>query len=146
MLLSPLTLALAYTYAQENANRQVSYFIVTFSAKWLPYAMLLATLLMASPEAALLQATGLAGAHTYNFLTKIWPQYGGGSNYVRTPAIIQKWFNEPAGTATSRGAGTAFSARPAGTANRSGTFTGSQASWTSGMWNQRGQGHRLGGD
>ena len=71
--LSALTLALAYTYAQENPNRQLSYFIVTFSAKYLPYSMLAMTFVMASPQAALQQSTGLIAAHLYEFLTKTWP-------------------------------------------------------------------------
>jgi hypothetical protein len=80
--LSALTLALAYTYAQENPNRQLSYFIVTFSAKYLPYSMLAMTFVMASPQAALQQATGLIAAHLYEFLTKTWPEHGGGRKLI----------------------------------------------------------------
>jgi Derlin-2/3 len=86
--LSALTLALAYTFGQENPNRQLSYFIVTFSAKYLPYSMLAMTFVMASPQAALHQATGLIAAHLYEFLTKIWPEHGGGRKLINTPAFV----------------------------------------------------------
>ncbi|KAK4570029.1 hypothetical protein LTR86_002999 [Recurvomyces mirabilis] len=155
-LLSPLTLALAYTYAQENPNRQLSYFIVTFSSKWLPYAMLAMTFVTASPQEALLQATGLVAAHAYDFVTKIWPQYGGGRQFLTTPAVVRGWFARPGGTAQARGAGMAFAARPGGTgagANVPPAQTGSGGGWASGFsgggnpaWGGRGSGRRLGSD
>ena len=149
MLLSPLTLALAYTYAQENPNRQLSYFIVTFSAKWLPYSMLAMTFVMGSPSEALLQATGLLAAHAYDFVTKIWPEQGAGRKYLVTPQFVQRWFAQPAGTAQQRGAGTAFSGRPAGAAqNVPQAQAGSGGGWASGFsggnWGGRGTGRRLG--
>lgn len=148
--LSPLTLALAYTYAQENPNRQLSYFIVTFSAKYLPYAMLAMTFVMASPVAALHQATGLVAAHLYDFLTKIWPEYGGGRKLLNTPTFVARWFTRNAGIASQRSYGTAFT----GTAQNVGQQgqTGSGGGWASGFsqgsgsWSARGQGRRLGGD
>jgi Derlin-2/3 len=153
MLLSPLTLALAYTYAQENPNRQLSYFIITFSAKWLPYAMLAMTFVMSSPQEALLQATGLVAAHAYDFLTKIWPDYGGGRRWINTPQIFNQWLAKPAGTAQHRSFGTAYAGRPAaapgGSQQQQG---GSGGGWASGFsggsgaWNSRGPGRRLGGD
>lgn len=149
MLLSPLTLALAYTYAQENPNRQMSYFIVTFSSKWLPYAMLAMTFVMASPEAALIQGTGLVAAHAYDFLTKIWPEYGGGRRYINTPEFVQKWFIQPGGTPQQRSFGTAFQGRPQSVPQQQ---TGGSGGWASGFsgggsgWAARGQGRRLGGD
>ena len=150
MLLSALTLALAYTYAQDNPNRQVSYFIVTFSVKWLPYVMLAMSFVMAGPQEALIQSTGLVAAHTYNFLTKIWPEYGGGRRYISTPQTVRKWFAQPGITATRRGAGTAYNAGSAGNQNVPQRQTGSGGGWTSGMtgsgWTSRGQGRRLGGD
>ncbi|KAK1074266.1 hypothetical protein LTR12_002241 [Friedmanniomyces endolithicus] len=144
LLLSPLTLALAYTAAQENPNRQLTYFIVTFSAKWMPYAMLAMTFVMASPQEALLQSTGLIAAHAYDFVTKIWPEYGGGRRYLSTPLTVQRWFAKPGGTAQTRGAGTAFAARPA---NMPQQQTGGGGGWASGFsGGARGGGRRLGGD
>lgn len=148
MLLSPLTLALAYTYAQENPNRQMSYFIITFSAKWLPYAMLAMTFVMASPQEALLQATGLVAAHAYDFVTKVWPEYGGGRRFLTTPQVVQRAFAKPAGTPSARHGGTAFSGRPAAAQNVPQQQTGSGGGWASGFggnaWGERGPGRRLG--
>ncbi|KAK0940451.1 hypothetical protein LTR29_008039 [Friedmanniomyces endolithicus] len=144
LLLSPLTLALAYTAAQENPNRQLNYFIVTFSAKWMPYAMLAMTFVMASPQEALLQSTGLIAAHAYDFVTKIWPEYGGGRKYLSTPLMVQRWLAKPGGTTQTRGAGTAFAARPANVPQQQ---TGGGGGWASGFsGGARGGGRRLGGD
>lgn len=149
--LSSLTLALAYTYAQENPNRQLSYFIITFSAKYLPYAMLAMTFVMASPEAALHQSTGLIAAHLYEFLTKIWPEYGGGRKLINTPAFVARWFTRDAGIASQRSYGTAFTGTPRTVGQQQGQ-SGSGGGWASGFsqgsgsWNSRGAGRRLGGD
>lgn len=151
VLLSPLTLALAYTYAQENPNMQISYFVVTFSAKWLPIVMLIGTLVMASPGAALQQSAGLVAAHAYEFLTVVWPQYGGGRRLISTPAFVQRWF-APVGGAQRRGAGTAFNVQTPGSAqNVPQRQTGNAGGWTSSFggsnaWGSRGSGRRLGGD
>ena len=129
---------------------QLNYFVVTFSAKWLPLAMLAMTCVMASPYMALVQATGLFAAHAYDFLTKIWPEHGGGQRYITTPVFVQKWFAPLAGTATQRGAGTAYNVRPAsGTQNIPQRQAGSSGGWASGFgggWGERGPGRRLGGD
>ena len=129
----------------------MSYFIITFQAKYLPLVMLAMTFVMASPGAALLQSTGLVAAHAYEFLAKIWPEQGGGRKVIQTPAFVQRWFAPPAGTAQRRGAGTAFAARPAagssGAAGQGGS--GSGGGWASGFsgggnWGDRGPGRRLG--
>jgi Derlin-2/3 len=153
MLLGPLTLALAYTYAQENPNMQLNYFIITFSAKWLPYMMLAMTLVMASPQAALVQSTGLLAAHAYDFLAIYWPQHGGGRRLISTPAFVTRAFAPLAGGATRRGAGTAFAARPASgptAQNVPQRPAGGAGGWASGFsggaWGERGPGRRLGGD
>nr|POE70930.1 derlin-1 [Quercus suber] len=152
VLLSPLTLALAYTFAQENPNRQMTYFIVTFSSKWLPYAMLAMTFVMGSPQEAFLQATGLVAAHAYDFVTKYWPEYGGGSRLLSTPQFVQNWFAQPQGTPSQRGFGTAFSGRPMQGQNSARQPAGGDrgSAWGSGFnsspWSTRGQGRRLGGE
>lgn len=150
--LSALTLALAYTYAQESPNRQLSYFIITFSAKYLPYAMLAMTFVMGSPEAALHQATGLIAAHLYEFLTKIWPEHGGGRKLINTPAFVARWFVRDAGIAAQRSYGTAVTGnQTVGQQGQAGS--GSGGGWASGFsqgssgsWSSRGQGRRLGGE
>lgn len=149
VLLSPLTLALAYTFAQEDPYRQMSYIVITFQAKWLPLVMLAMTFVMDSPGAALVQSSGLVAAHAYEFVFKIWPEYGGGRKLISTPRFVANWFAPAAGTASRRGAGTAYAARPpSGAQNTSQTQGGSGGGWASGFsggnWGERGPGRRLG--
>ncbi|KAL8863406.1 MAG: hypothetical protein Q9178_000087 [Gyalolechia marmorata] len=73
-----MILALAYTYSQDNRRRKVNFFIIQLEAKWLPWAMLLATLVLAGPNAMVYQGTGILAAHLYDFLTRLYPTFGGG--------------------------------------------------------------------
>lgn len=149
MFLQPLTVALAYLYGQENPNLRMTFYIVTFKARYLPYAMLAMTFVMGSPADALSQGTGLLAAHLYDFMTRLWPQYGGGSNVIYTPQFVKQWFARPAATAQTRAYGTAFQSRQAGAQQAStnvGRGTGGWASGFSGQWNGRGAGRRLGGE
>jgi len=148
MFLQPLTLALAYIFAQENPNQRMTFYIITFSTKYLPYAMLAMTFVTAGPTEAMRQATGLLAAHSYDYLTRIWPQFGGGRNYIQTPEIVRRWFARPPASAQSRAYGTAFQGRPAGAppAQNVGRPGGGWASGFSSGWNGRSGGRRLGGD
>jgi len=130
LFLHPLILAFAYTFSQDNPNANVSIFILTFPAKYLPAALLALTLVMDGPYAALLEVTGLIAAHLYDFLTRIWPTFGGGTNYIFTPDFVKRWFggNVP----QRRSYGTAFPAAESGPRNDDG--------WS----NSRGPGRRLG--
>ena len=134
--LQPLILAYAYTFSQDNPNSNVTIYILTFPAKYLPYALIALTFVMDGPGAAYLQVGGLLAAHAYDFLTRIWPTFGGGSNWLKTPEIVKKWFGGVA-TVQTRGYGTAI--RPAQQAS-AGVATASGSSWS----NTRGPGRRLG--
>lgn len=145
MLLQALVMALIYTVAQEDPNRQVQFFIVQMPAKYLPYASLAITYLTAGPFHTMIQATGILAAHLYNFLDRIWPEFGGGHQYIQTPQILQRWFTANVGSGQNRSYGTAFGARAgaSGAQNQS----GAASSWASGSgWTSRGSGRRLGGD
>jgi Derlin-2/3 len=134
--LSALTLAYAYTYAQDNPTRQVSFFIITFDSKYLPYAMLFMTLIMDGPGAALPQATGFLAAHLFDFLTRIWPTFGGGVNYIKTPQMVKGWFGAKPGVAQARSYGSVQRGGGGGAAAAS-------SGRTSGF-DARGPGRRLG--
>ncbi|KAF2115074.1 Der1-like family-domain-containing protein [Lophiotrema nucula] len=114
--LHALSLAYAYTYAQDNPTRRVSFFIIQFDAKYLPFAMILVSFVMGGPGSALTQTTGLVAAHLYDFLTRIWPTFGGGRNYIFTPAIVKQWFGAAPGVPQQRTYGTAIPGRPAAAA------------------------------
>ncbi|KAK7190078.1 Der1-like family protein [Paraphaeosphaeria sporulosa] len=134
--LPALTLAYAYTYAQDNPTRQVSFFILTFDAKYLPLALIFLTMIMESADAALAQATGLIAAHLYDFLTRIWPTFGGGTNYITTPATVKRWFGGGPGTQQARGYGFAQAARSTAEPPAAARTTGAAPQW--------GPGRRLG--
>ncbi|KAI4208201.1 MAG: hypothetical protein LQ348_000264 [Seirophora lacunosa] len=106
-----MTLALAYTYSQDNRNKKVSFFIVQLAAKWLPWVMLLAALILGGPSNALNQGTGIIAAHLYDFLTRLYPTFGGGRNYLKTPAFIRRWFGGVDQRAQRKGYGTAYSSQ-----------------------------------
>jgi len=131
MLLSALILSLAYTFSQDNPNSNVTIFVLSFPAKYLPYALLFITLVSAGPVAAKVQASGLVAAHMYDFLTRIWPTFGNGRNYITTPVFVKRWFAPDTGTASARSYGTAFNPRQ---------NVPSSNAWTG----QRGPGRRLG--
>ncbi|KAJ8609999.1 hypothetical protein MRB53_038839 [Persea americana] len=152
VFLKPLSMAFVYIWAQENPNAQLTFYIVTFSAKYLPYAMLAMTVVMASPASAMHEATGILSAHLYLLLTKIWPEYGGGRNIIFIPDLVKTWFVTDGGTPRQRTYGTAFDARTTPSRNvpqnqsRGNSFTSGFTGGSGGTWNSRGQGHRLGGD
>ncbi|KAL6703115.1 hypothetical protein ACN47E_010177 [Coniothyrium glycines] len=142
--LPALSLAYAYTFAQENPTRQVSFFIITFDSKYLPFALLFMTFVMEGPEAALAQLTGLIAAHLYDFLTRIWPTFGGGKNYIVTPQFVKGWFRQAPGTVQDRGFGHAVQGGRGG-ATTSGSSTGSSAAaGARNRWGGMGPGRRLG--
>lgn len=147
-LLNPLSMALIYTFAQEDPNRVVSFFIIQMPAKYLPYASLAITYVIAGPFATMIQATGILAAHLYDFLDRIWPQFGGGQQWIRVPQFVQNAFATPGGTGQTRAYGTAFNARPGGAGQSvPQNQAGSGGGYASGSaWGSRGSGRRLGGD
>jgi Derlin-2/3 len=134
---SALVLAFAYTATQDDRGMQASFFVITIPAQWIPYAMLLMTLVADSPQAAMIQGTGLIAAHLHDFLTRLWPMFGGGWNVLQTPAFLsRRLFVREKRT----GHGTAYAPRPAPAAEASSSRVLPES------WSNRGSGHRLGGD
>jgi len=146
--LGPLLLALAYLHVQDAPDGMMTFFFFSIRRKYLPGCMLLVAFLMAGPQEALKQAFGLAAAHLYDFLTRIWPSYGGGSNPISTPQVVQRWFARPSGASTTRSYGTAFQSRPVGAQPQTASARGGgwTSGFTSGTWGSRGPGRRLGGE
>ncbi|KAF2811575.1 DER1-domain-containing protein [Mytilinidion resinicola] len=143
--LQPLTLALAYTYSQDNPHRKVSFFILTFDAMYLPYSMLFLTFVLEGPGAAMHQSMGLFAAHAFDFLTRIWPTFGGGKNYIQTPMFVKRAFGADNPAPRQRGYGTAIPPRDATAAPGAQRATGRGFGF-GGQWNGRGPGRRLGGE
>jgi Derlin-2/3 len=135
---SCLVLAFAYTSTQDDRGMKSNFFILTIPSQWIPYAMLLMTLVTGGPTATKIQATGLIAAHLHDFLTRLWPDFGGGTNLIPTPTFIRNIFAKPHATVKHKPYGTAF-AQPERAGSRSdGVLPES--------WKNRGSGHRLGGN
>ena len=131
-----LLLAIAYTYAQDNRGKTVNFFFINIEVKYLPYAMLLLTLVQTGLEPTIAEAVGILAAHLYDFLTLYWPQHGGGTNVIRTPNFLSRWFAGRSGTKQTI-------AKEHGTIYRPAT---QPAAGTAYSWGSRGQGRRLGGN
>ncbi|OOF92259.1 hypothetical protein ASPCADRAFT_153828 [Aspergillus carbonarius ITEM 5010] len=137
---SALILAFVYTYSQDNRGKKASFFIVEIPVEFLPWAMLTLTLVISGWPTALSDGMGIVAAHLYDFLTRIYPTFGGGKNYLVTPAFVRRFFAAHTPRRDARAFGTAFYATNQAQ-NSSGGWTSSFQS----PWNRRGPGRRLGG-
>lgn len=124
----------------------MSFFVITFDAKFLPFALLGMFFVMDGPEAALTQLCGLLAAHLYDFLTRIWPTFGGGKNYISTPQIVRGWFTAAAGSVQNRGYGHAVqgSGRAAGAPGSGAAASTGVSTGVRNAWGELGPGRRLG--
>lgn len=104
--------------------------------------MLFVTFVMGGPDAAFKEATAILAAHLYDFITVHWPRYGGGRNFLATPAFLEKLFEnvEGASRGEQKGHGTAFHPAPRGS-----TDTSAISSGVSNPFSFQGHGRRLGG-
>lgn len=139
-----LMLAFIYTFAQDNRGKKAHFIILQIPVEFLPWAMLTLTFIMGGPTAALQQGMGVIAAHLYDVLTRLYPTFQGGRNYIQTPNVVKRWFGADRSSFTHKAYGTSF---------RAGQPVPQQQpsrGWTSGLstssWGGRGQGRRLGGD
>ncbi|EPS37637.1 hypothetical protein H072_8633 [Dactylellina haptotyla CBS 200.50] len=157
-----LGVAMAYSWGQRNRGRNVNFFFVGIKAQWLAWAIIGITAIQA-PGAAFILTSGIVSAHLYEFLTVIWPRFGGGSNLLPTPSWFKFSFEGGPGTSSggvggTRAYGTGFDPRSRGAPaprQAQGMFGGSDTGRSSGTnagqptaaaWRNRGTGHRLGSD
>lgn len=113
----------------------------TVPSQLVPYCMILLSLLSSGAVMSIpLQIGGLLVAHLYDFLTRLWPEFGGGRNLLPTPKFLSRVVNP----------GPLFRARPvfrapSGPDEASATTTGSSAGPVlPESWKSRGPGRRLG--
>ena len=140
-------MAFIYTYSLDNRGRKVNFFFVQIPVEFLPWATLLVTLLLSGWHATLLQLTGIFAAHLYDFLTRLYPTFGGGTNLIRTPDWVRRRFASRQPAAAHGG----YRFYPPASREGSGSGQQQQAQSTGffggdGAWRQRGPGRRLGGD
>jgi len=138
-----LLLAFIYTFAQDNRGKKAHFIIFQIPVELLPWAMLVLTLIMGGVQAALQQGTGVIAAHLYDFLTRLYPTFQGGRNYIQTPAAIKRYFGADRSAFSNRGYGSSFRAGQNIPQPQSGGWT---SGFSRGTWGGRGAGRRLGGD
>ena len=137
-----LILAFAYTFAQDNRGSKAKFFVVQIPIEGLPWAMLGLTMVLSGWPSALQDSMGIVAAHMYDFLTRIYPIFGGGRNYIVTPGFVRRFFSSYAPREGNRSYGTAYQpGRPSTGSSTSGGWTSSFQS----TWSGRGPGRRLGG-
>lgn len=139
---SSLIAAFAYTATQdEGGNTRI--FILDIPTRAVPLMMCFMTFFMThSTHAAMVQATGIVAAHLYDFLTRLYPKFGGGRNILSTPAFVRRWLSREDPSVSHKSYGTSYQA---GTPRA--TASGSEAGGVlPEAWKSRGSGHRLGSD
>ncbi|KAI5295278.1 hypothetical protein KEM52_001848 [Ascosphaera acerosa] len=70
---SAFHMAFIYTWAADNVGAIVTLYVVQLRAEYLPWALLFITWLGGSSAQALVQATGIAAAYAYDYLTRVYP-------------------------------------------------------------------------
>lgn len=130
-LAGALSLVFITTSTRDSWDEPITLFIVKMPSQYLPYALILLNLILGGPQAALVQATGLAAAHLYDLFTGLYPTSGIKRNFIVTPAWVKKMF----GTQN-------VVERPYGTVN---TGVAGKAAWGLDMsWQRFGPGRTLG--
>ncbi|KAK3359810.1 hypothetical protein B0T25DRAFT_110446 [Lasiosphaeria hispida] len=141
MFLQGLIVAMCYTVVQDQRGAKANFFFFTVPAQLIPYCMIFSSMLM-NPGIIPLQVSGIVAAHLHDFLTRLWPEFGGGPNWLPTPAFMSRLVETP--RILKRDYGTAIR-NPA--APTSGSSTGaSTGSVLPDSWRTRGSGQRLGGE
>lgn len=115
-------------------------------SQWAPLAMIGISVIMSngSLEPAKIQVSGLLAAHLYDFLTRLWPEFGGGWSMIKTPQFVRRMFASDIAGVAGRSYGTAFTPADRGA---QGSSTGASAGGVlPEAWRSRGSGHRLGGE
>lgn len=138
--LPALIVALCYTATQDQRGAKASFFFFKVPAQLVPYCMILFSLLT-NPASIPLQLSGLVAAHFHDFLTRLYPEFGGGPNLLPTPAFMSRLIETP--RVLQRGYGTAI--RNSGNQG-SGSGTGASTGPLPDSWRTRGSGQRLGSD
>lgn len=138
--LSALILAMCYTVTQDQRGMKTQVYFVTIPSQLLPYCMILLSLFMGHDLLyIMMQIQGLVAAHLYDFLTRIWPEFGGGKNLIPTPSFLSRLVVTP--RVLRRDYGTAVRPTDAASGRSTGASTGGPLPDS---WRTRGAGHRLG--
>ncbi|KMW68145.1 hypothetical protein BDDG_12608 [Blastomyces dermatitidis ATCC 18188] len=144
IFIQALIIAFMYTHGQANAGKKENFYVVQIPVEMLPWATLALRLVIRGPHAAWTAACGLVAAHLYEFLTRIYPTYGRGRQFIWTPVFVKRWFGAHHINQTHRAYGVAY--HPGDRETREAAkASGSGSGWfSSDSWSGRGVGRRLG--
>lgn len=136
-------LAFVHTVAQDNPRMKTHFVIIEIEARFLPPALLFLNFVTRGPASAISSAAGIGASHLYDFLTRIWPTFGGGRNWIVPPPAWTRWFGGDRGGVQHKAYG---EAHYRSTRDDSATSSGRSgaASSAGAAWRNRGAGRRLG--
>ncbi|EDN06445.1 predicted protein [Histoplasma mississippiense (nom. inval.)] len=138
-----LIIAFMYTHGQVNIGKKENFFVVQIPVELVPWATLVLRLVIRGPQSAQIAACGLVAAHLYEFLTRIYPTYGRGRQFIWTPVFVKRWFGAHRMNQTHRAYGVSY--HPGDRETREASASGSGSGWfSSNSWSGRGVGRRLG--
>ena len=136
VFLQALLIALCYTANCDLRGQTAHFYIITIPAQMMPFCLLLVQLLF--PDGVQNLKVGLCGlvaAHLHDFLTRIYPEFGGGPNLIPTPWFMSYLVRTP--RVENRAFGQVFNARKEKDDSGSGGPLPD-------AWKSRGSGRRLG--
>ncbi|KAF1735177.1 Derlin-1 [Beauveria bassiana] len=137
-----LIVALTYTATQQQQGLQVNYMFVPLPAPLMPYAMIGISLLFPGGiQDFFLGLYGLVAAHMWEFLTRIYPQLGGGPNLLQTPQFMTRLVGAVEGRLQAISRPGVIGASDYAS---SGSSTGANSGPLPDAWRTRGAGRRLG--
>lgn len=133
VLASPLSLCFVTSWTRDAWDQPVTFFVLKMPAQYLPWAIIFLKLIIGSPRAAMIEATGLVAAYVYDLMTGLYPNFGIKRNFIATP----RWMNKMLGVQR-------VVERPYGSIIVPG---GGEAAWGLDLsWKRFGPGHTLGGE
>uniref|UniRef100_A0A093VAD3 Derlin n=1 Tax=Talaromyces marneffei PM1 TaxID=1077442 RepID=A0A093VAD3_TALMA len=134
--------ALTHTWSQVNHGRYVSFYVMQIKAEYLPVCLLLLDIVSGGWPAAVMSMIGIFASHLYDFFTRLWPLFGGGTNYLKTPTFVHRLYGTTVREQRSRGL-----VPPTSLSSQTSSGQSSARDEAAGSaWSMRGAGRRLGGN
>ncbi|KAI0130040.1 centromere/microtubule-binding protein cbf5 [Xylariales sp. AK1849] len=94
--LQALLISLCYTATQDQRGQNAHFYVITIPAQLMPYCLLIVQLLFPNGIYLIMVGlTGLVAAHLHDFLTRLYPEFGNGSNLIPTPWFISWLMTTP---------------------------------------------------
>lgn len=137
-----LIVALTHTWSQVNRGQIVTFYVIQIKAEYLPVCLLLLDVVSGGWPAAIMSMIGIFASHMYDFFTRLWPLFGGGRNYLKTPAFLHRLWGTRVREQRTRGLGPSAGSSSQASSGQSSARDDSIGS----SWSMRGAGRRLGGN